>query len=303
MIKRVEFSDINYTLDLMTHDKKIEDISNDYFSALVKKIELGKEYPIPYKSGKRVFIRFLEVHDNKAFVIMSNREHVEDGILKKVIKSAKDKDLTKKNDTKNDSTSSVSDDIKIEIDNYTYFVMDFRYNRVATLFNSRAPKFIDTITIFLSGLMSDSQYCIEISPTLDLNIHNKLKKTHHLSNLSIKFGCNSEAVSQILSLHDTYNLSSTNMIECSVDVKYRMQPLSIEAKNKFEEGEYIKRNFSKFEIQGYGEDEELFEFDFVTSILRKKVEIDIDRKHLKNILDFAKIKDALTESIADSFRF
>lgn len=280
MDKKIDFHDIGFSWDLVTHAKSVDQISSECYSSLKNDIELFKQYSIAATENKEIVMEILDDSDLCFFGVMSKIENLKDGVLREII--VEDKTM------------------KISVNNYTYFLMDFKAQRIATIYNAKVPKITTNFLSYIRGMLTKTYYIIEITPLLDLE-HNKLNRVSEIKRILMKFSGGTSAANKLLSFEEYLHLSNDSIVGATLTLDVKLENISEKTRESFANTQYIEENFHKFQVHAISDDDEFNEFDLIEGLLRRRITIDIDEDFLKSKADFMKIKEALKASIYESF--
>ena len=272
MDKKIDFHDIGFVWDLTTVDKRTEQVALECYGSLKKDFELFKQYSIAANDSKEIVMEILDDSDSCFFGVMSKIENLKDGVLREII--AEDKTM------------------KISVNNYTYFLMDFKAMRIATIYNTKVPKLTTNFLSYIRGMLTKTYYIIEINPLLDKE-HNKLNRVSEVKRISMKFSGGTNAANKLLSFKEYLHLSTDSIVGATLTLDVKLENISPETRESFANTQYIGENFQKFQVHAIGDEDEYNEFDLIEGLLRRKMTIDIDEDYLKSRADFIKIKEAL----------
>lgn len=288
MDKKVEFYRIQLEyLPLLSDETKIREIFVNTLLACVKE---NDPYTIKQDGQENISVRIeiLDIDQYFMFGVLGKLENLKDGILKR---------LRKKED--NEIIDPESQPIDFLVENYTYFYVRFGDLKCAVITNNEAPKFRRHFSNYLKALTEGKITELEnlfVTPMFDNQIPYKLNRFRKLHQIKMIYNDSSDIGNRMLTLSNIYDISQSEIKEAKIDIIFKGAPLPEKARRLLSDDEIVKCNFSRFEMHGESDDEELIEVELVEKLLVKRVTITIDDKYLRSSDDLDKIKKALVSA-------
>lgn len=276
---KIEFY-INGQLSLLQSDDDVN-LKEEYWQNVYESIKndyLNKDYYIIEDTN--FFIEFKESNENCIFGILGKSDQIKNGILQRVY-----------NENNTDITG-------LYLEKYCYFYLRKSDLYISVLKNYQVPSFSKKFSSFLKSYINPSNRIesVEVIRVLDKEIKTKIFNSTEILNLNLVFSKDSTADKELLPLRQSFDLSNSNMVKGSINIKFNNQPISDTFKSYMENDEMIKSNYDKFKVVSDSpQGQETFEI--VKGWLTKSIDIEIDDEDLiEDNLDI--IKEALKSSLS-----
>lgn len=278
----IEYYRIEYRIDnqLSLFDSSykvnvLEDFWTDIVEIANKYID-NAEYEYYEIADSDKFIEFIEATDDHIFGILGKSDEVSKGVLKR-IRSKEEIEIS-----------------GLYLEKYNYFYLRKKDLAINVIRNSQSPGFRQPFKKFINSANNYRFKVLSVIKVIDKNIDAKIGKIQSLLDINMIFNSESNIGYELLSIKDSFNLSSNNLIKATVNLKLKNEAVSNDFIELLLNEEAIKSDFEKFEVIANTEEGEQT-IELVDRWLVKSIEIDLEEDDvLKDNLN--KIKEALVKS-------
>jgi len=259
-----------------TAEKQNEALIEELNSEIIMK----SEYIIKEKEKSNTIIAILERDRSSMFGILTKREDLMDGVLRKITNQNDDQKLS-----------------DVYVDDFTYFYVDTNTLYCVVLDNYKAPRFRKNFESFLNEQLKKTYDRVSVNSVYDDNIEAKISEISSILDFDIIYDSIAIGVNDIVTINEAYGIANSSIIRAAVKLTVKPEIISPVTKGKLLDRFKHKRGYSKFDLTVIDNDQNEIELDLVEGLLRKKITIEIDKDLLTVTSDFKTIKKALKDSL------